>query len=727
MSGELVLTKKERLRAFFERRWHWIRKNFGETTPALHGLALAVTALIFSITWAESYWPTPLGYGLAFAVLLGGLILASWLAGKLLGKLLGRSFRCLITAGVLGFSLYELLRRGAAEGHTFRVAAFTCAVFAALWLFTASLWRLLRHRRWNAATVGAAFVSGAACAGVVLLFFSEGFPDHYVSKYLALNPTPHAAVSALEPSLAMGPYTVSVLDYGTEEGLPSDTVNLTTYLNRDNADWDGFYADLYLDYDLNKVPMVGRVWYPADGTNCPVLFIAHGNHEITVDSYLGYDYLGEYLASHGYVVVSVDHNACNLMVGENDGRAVLLLRHIGQILEYGKDPENPLFGKLDADNLSIAGHSRGGEMVATAYLFNGYDRYPENGAVKFNFGYPIKSIIAIAPTVNQYKPADHSVELEDVNYLLIHGACDRDVKNFMGMTQYENITFSGEEDGIKSALYIAGANHSRFNSLWGDYDQSLPFGSLLNTRSIMSREEQEWITGVMVKVFLDVTLKGDTSCRSLLTDWDDYAGQLPQMVYFQCSETADFLPVADFEEDSDLETVTMEGVSAVATGTAIWTEELMDFSNDTSFDTYALRLRWHNRATYALTMPETDVSGSELTFDIADLHDDAVERGEYALVDGTVELTDAAGAKAEARIRDYATIFPVLPVRTDKLDYIFDDETYRHAFSTVTIPVAAFAAEEGFDSALVTEVRFRFEGGGEIAMDNIGFNRLQTK
>ena len=60
-----------------------------------------------------------------------------------------------------------------------------------------------------------------------------------------------------------------------------------------------------------------------------MLFIAHGNHEITTESYLGYDYLGRYLASHGYVMVSVDQNACNMLTGENAGRAVLLLEHIG--------------------------------------------------------------------------------------------------------------------------------------------------------------------------------------------------------------------------------------------------------------------------------------------------------------------------------------------------------------------------------------------------------------
>jgi len=722
MSEELIVTKKERLRLFFTRCWGWIRENFGESTPALHALALGVTALVYSINFAEAYWPTLLGYSLSFAVLLGGLVLASWLIGKLCSKLVGRTLRCLLTAAVLGFSLYELLRRGAAEGHTFRVGAFTAGVFVALWLFTASIWRLLRHRKFHLITLMTALVSGAACVGVAMLFFTGGFPDHYIHKYLALNPTPEANVPALEQSLGVGRHKVAVLSYGTEDGLVSDTVSLSAYVNRDNADFDGTYADIYLDYDLHEVPMIGRIWYPEDGINYPVLFIAHGNHEIAVDSYLGYDYLGEYLASHGYVVVSVDHNACNMLTGENDGRAILLLKHIGQVLSYGKDPANPLFGKLDADNLAIAGHSRGGEMVATAYLFNGYDRYPENGSIQFDYDYPIKSIIAIAPTVNQYKPADHSVKLEDVNYLLLHGACDRDVKNFMGMAQYENITFSGEGDYIKSALYIAGANHSRFNTLWGAFDQSLPYGSLLNTESLMEEEEQQRLTQIMVKVFLDVTLRGDNSCRSLLTDWDDYAGQLPGMVYQQCSETSDFVHVADFEEDSDLETVTMEGVTAKATGTGVWTEELMDFSNDTSFDTHALRLKWSNKASYTLTMPETDLSGAELTFDIADLDEAAVEKGEYALVDGTVELKDANGITAAAQILDYATVFPVLPVRTDKLDYIFGDETYRHAFTTVTIPTASFVGEEGFDPARITELTFRFEGGGKVAMDNIGWN-----
>jgi hypothetical protein len=75
---------------------------------------------------------------------------------------------------------------------------------------------------------------------------------------------------------------------------------------------------------------------PAEKYDCPVVFIIHGNHNLTTESYEGYAYLGEYLASHGYVTVSVDSNACNGCVfgglaGENDGRAVLLLNNIEQL------------------------------------------------------------------------------------------------------------------------------------------------------------------------------------------------------------------------------------------------------------------------------------------------------------------------------------------------------------------------------------------------------------
>ncbi len=720
---ETLVTKRERLRSRLCSVGRWLTRNFGQTAAAPYGAGLLVAAVIAGVSVADTYWPEVVGF---VVCILGALVLlwaAGWVAEKVCRVLLKRSIRPLLSLALLIGSLYWMIRRGAGEGATFRVALVSAGMALALYLFSTALCSLFRWRRITVTTLLAGLFSGTLTVLSAVFLFTNGFDDHYIQRYLAMGWNKDAQVEAFESYLGPGPYTAVALDYGTEEGLASETVSISAFAIREGADLNGAYAELYLDYDLSEVPLVGRVWYPAEGENCPVLFIAHGNHTIAVDSYLGYDYLGEYLASHGYVVVSVDQNACNLLNGENDARAVLLLEHIDQVLSYSEEPGNPLYGRIDGENIAIAGHSRGGEMVATAYLFNGYDRYPENGTIRFDYHFNIKSLIALAPTVNQYKPADHSVELEDVNYLLLHGACDRDVTNFMGMAQYENISFTGEGDYLKSALYIAGANHGQFNSLWGAYDQPAPFSALLNAESLLSAADQQKIACLFIKAFLDVTLLGNEDCRTLLTDWDSYAAQLPKTVYMQCYETSGFVPIADFEEDSDLETATAEGVSASASGVQRWTEELMNFANSSSYDTHALRLKWGgSRASYTLRLPETDAMGWTLSFDIADLDDEAVEGGDYQLVDAEILLIDSGGRTASAQLSDFATVYPVLPVRTDKLDFLFGESTYRHAFSTVSIPVDAFAAEEGFDSSSIVELTFRLaEGGGEVAMDNIGW------
>ena len=136
-----------------------------------------------------------------------------------------------------------------------------------------------------------------------------------------------------------------------------------------------------------------------------------------------------------------------------------------------------------------------------------------------------------------------------------------------------------------------------------------------------------------------------------------------------------------------------------------------------------LRLRWGSKGTYTLHLPETDASGLTLSFDIADLDDSAVERGDYALLDGQVILTDRNGQTASASIEDFATVFPALPVYADKLDLLFREGTYRYGFSTVLMPVSAFTGEEGFDPAAVTALSFQFASVGEAGLDNIGWTK----
>lgn len=696
----------------------WFQQCFFGCGRTLCHVAAVVTAGVIGTELSSLYFPSVAGGVVSFAVSFAILETAFFLLRKLFKRFLGHELSWLMALGSTAAALCAAVQKGAGEGWSWRVFLAAGLISSVLWLLTVSWWSVFRRgTRWS--TVCHAIASSIVAMLLLCFFVADGFGDRIMSSYLSLIEHPQSE-TALVSAAAMGDHAVSVLDYGPGELLAPDAVSLKSYASRGDSLTE-LYVDAYMEYELDEVPVRGRVWYPADGENYPVLFIAHGNHEITTESYLGYGYLGEYLASHGYVVVSVDQNACNMLSNENDARAVLLLEHIGVLLDYNDCKDNALFGKIDKNNIALSGHSRGGEMVATAYLFNGYDRYPENGVIRFDYGFSIKSLIAIAPTVNQYKPADHSVEIEDVNYLLLHGAADRDVTNFMGMSQYENVSFTGRGDYIKSALYIAGANHGQFNSLWGEHDCGGVGAAFLNTESLLSEQEQQKIACLFVKVFLDVTLKGDNSCHDLLTDWEDYAVHLPETVYVQCHEESGFVPLADFEEDSEVETATMEGVKLHASGVNWWTEDLMAFAGQSAYDTHALRLRWNNQASFTLQMPALDLTNAALTFDICDLDSTAVRKGDLDLVDATVYIKDSDGNAAVAQLSDFATIYPVLVVKTDKLDYIFDTPAVKEAFATVSIPAEEFdAVDDNIDLSEIEKIEFWFQDGGQIAMDNIG-------
>ena len=214
---------------------------------------------------------------------------------------------------------------------------------------------------------------------------------------------------------------------------------------------------------------------------------------MNVPSDSGYAYLCELLASRGFIAVSIDETFLNIGLfheppNQQAVRGWLLLEHLRVWHAWAKDPKNPLFGKVDLTRIALAGHSKGGEAAATAALFNKLAYYPDDANVRFNYGYAIRSVIAIAPVDGQYNPADQSRVLNDVNYLTLHGANDSDVSSFEGSRQYEHVHFSGSTPAFKSELYIYRANHSQFNTMWGPADVDTPAGWFLNLRPLLNAE-----------------------------------------------------------------------------------------------------------------------------------------------------------------------------------------------------------------------------------------------
>ena len=119
---------------------------------------------------------------------------------------------------------------------------------------------------------------------------------------------------------------------------------------------------------------------------------------LLIPSYRGYDYLGDVLASQGYVVVSVSADGINARDSNADGgalaRAQLMQRTFGILQDLNQDgvirtrpadaihPGTDLFtgtsspfgtrfvGHLNLQDIGIMGHSRGGEGVVRSFILN---------------------------------------------------------------------------------------------------------------------------------------------------------------------------------------------------------------------------------------------------------------------------------------------------------------------------------------------------------------------
>lgn len=597
-------------------------------------------------------------------------------------------------------------------------------------LFARSLWSIVRgKRRYILNFLILAITTVINVAGCILIF-GEGFGNSYRDRYLAMKQQTDIEKIPFEEEPI---YTVQSLEYGTTEeaSIQTGTTNLQSFTSY-NGEWTKKLREYYWGHGIDKVPLSGKIWYPEGQENCPVLFIIHGNHTMVTESYLGYGYLGEYLASRGYVVVSVDQSFCNGyidqgLIEENDARAILLLDNIKEILRQNHDKDSVLYRKIDEENIAIAGHSRGGEAVSVAALFNEYDVYPDNGRVKFDYHFNIKTVIAIAPTCGQYEPGDREVQLQDINYFLIHGSNDMDVTEFMGMKQYENVTFSGEGDYRKAYLYVEGANHGQFNTEWGRYDTGFPAALFLNTASLIDEKQQQEILETYLYASLELTLKNRAELENFFVDASSYDSILADTVEIQGYENSSFEVICDYEEDSIIDQGSIEGSNIFASNLT-WMERYVPFTDISENvygdrDNYAVRLNWNKTldALYAIdlsnaTIPEDDYRF--LQFDVLNYDDEASEDDVFQPIDFTIVIKYEDGTMERKLLSDYMSIYPPIAVQLSKLDVLMNQTVYKHHFQTVQIPLETSGVK-------VSNIRFVFNqmDEGLILVDNIGLTK----
>jgi len=535
----------------------------------------------------------------------------------------------------------------------------------------------------------------------------------------------------------------------------------------------------YWGYDNTAFPLNARVWYPEGEGPFPLVLVVHGNHDMREFSDPGYRWLGELLASRGFILASIDENFLNgNLRGENDARAWMLLKHLEVFRALNDSAGKPLFGRIDMRRIALMGHSRGGEAVAIAGAFNRLSHYPDDATVRFDFNFDIKALVAIAPVDGQYRPADQPTPVSDYNYLVIHGSHDGDVSSFMGLTQYNRFRFTRPGPEFKSAIWMHRANHGQWNTVWNNKDNGTYSVRALQLGALVDGEAQRRFGRVVIGGFLEATLKGRDEYRAIFRDHRAAGDWLPPEMYITRYADARTRWLATFDEDVDVTTGTAPGVRIRAESLSTWKEsDAQARSRASTFRSNLATLGWNNTASgrdstvgrwparVSVTLPDSlrrawnvsDASALLLTIGSTDqkpgarkVPRDTTKRDSTArdstkraarrpstprpktppkdtvAPDLTVELEDANGRIARLPLSTFG------PVRMPIESYIYRrrnrDKTQfptlaEPVMQTYLAPLARFReAAASFDPAALREVRLVFDRKkvGAITLDDIG-------
>ncbi len=282
--------------------------------------------------------------------------------------------------------------------------------------------------------------------------------------------------AAIDPIvLADAPATLPLRRIPTElwarvyrpDPMPAAALPLLVFLHGNHATCGRFAGAGQGRFDIN-------IQYTFTGT-CPERFVVVPSHE-------GYAYLGERLASHGYLVVSINANrGVNAAPGFRPGdrglnlrRGRLVLRHLEQLHKWhsGAEETPPSLGfslrrKIDFSHTGFLGHSRGGEGVRAAYNFYldpGQPGTGDNWQRRIR-GMVIEAIFEIGPVDGQTSLILNAV---GTVWNVLLPMCDGDVFNLQGVRPFDRMMLAtGESPARQKSTYtVWGANHNFYNTEW---------------------------------------------------------------------------------------------------------------------------------------------------------------------------------------------------------------------------------------------------------------------
>jgi hypothetical protein len=439
----------------------------------------------------------------------------------------------------------------------------------------------------------------------------------------------------------------------------------------------------------------------AAGTH-PLFVMMHGNSS-HADSYLGYGYLLDHLASHGFVAMSI-HIQPGVAI---ESRARNILRHI-QIASDMNAAPGLFSGHIDMTNIGIAGHSRGAEAVPRAAQINTAEA----------LGWNIRAGLALAPT-DRYHHGAPGMPL-----CVLYGSNDGDVAGQWAAPPGWSFTcfdIYDEAGPPRSFVFVYGATHDGFNTVWAPAPAET-FGPTEVPRLISETQHHDVAKAYFAAWFQTHQL-GRAEQKAYFTGELKPAALTTIGIYNSHEEVGGRI-VDDFEQlPHDPATNTLGG-AVTQSGLAAPPQEdqLHSLDVQSPHQTAGVRIAWSSSLpTYVSHIPaaQKDVSGFDVFSFRVTQTVGSVQNPPGQPQDLFVRLTDHSAKSRRIRASQFAPI--PYPWQRDT------SSLTKSALSTVRIPLRSFVvANAGADTVDLHDIdtvmfELAAKPTGEIEIDQIHF------
>lgn len=481
------------------------------------------------------------------------------------------------------------------------------------------------------------------------------------------------------------------------------------------------YAGVFLDQ---------RVFHPADlvdGDPRPLVVVTHGwsyNHTY-------YDYIGEHLASYGYIVVLHEADV-------QDGGPEATLAAARTTLENTDDVlvnqatigGGVLDGHIDARRIMFTGHSTGGEAVVRALT-----QLREGSYVPLAFGYDDVRVVSSMAPVSWHDRA--MVDPGDVPYHMFVAGADDDVSGAPEASYTQCRSIYERARGDRQLTYIHGAGHGDLLGCCGELfiDESAP--------GLIGREQTNRVARGYFLALAELYLRDNPAAREFFTR--PFADLHPSGIGAEVVVTTEHRAgrrtvLDDFESEPAVDRSSSGG--SVTADVANLAEVLMR-DNDGSLawtgsqpsngltharhegdDPHAVVFDWSPGTSRFYEQQVVDALGDFTEHEFLSMrvaqgtrHPETVALG--GPLTFTVTLRDRAGTTSSIALADGAHVAP--PYARDGFGA---GVGWQSEFVTVRLRLAEFAVGSAIDLADIAAVRLEFGGEfgsarGRVALDDL--------